>query len=45
MNIFPAEQNPTVATRNALKRAQQLLPDQQPEIRVFYDRPHEADIA
>ena len=44
-NIFPAEQNPTVSTRNALKRAQQLLPDQRPEVRVFYDRPHEADIA
>jgi SulP family sulfate permease len=44
-NLFPAEQNPTVATRNALKRAQQLLPDQQPEVRIFYDRPHEADIA
>jgi SulP family sulfate permease len=44
-NIFPAEQNPTVATRSALKRAQQLLPDQKPEVRVFYDRPHEADIA
>jgi SulP family sulfate permease len=44
-NIFPAEQNPTVATRSALRRAQQLLPDQKPEVRVFYDRPHEADIA
>jgi len=44
-NIFPAEKNPTVATRNALKRAQQLLPDQNPEIRIFYDHPHEADIA
>lgn len=44
-NIFPAEQNPTVATRNALKRAQQLLPEQTPDIRVFYDRPQEADMA
>ena len=43
-NIFPAQQNPTVATRNALKRAQQLLPDKKPEVRVFYDRPQEADM-
>jgi len=26
-NIFPAEANPTVATRNALKRAKELLPE------------------
>src|SRR5580658_248062 len=44
-NIFPAEENPTMATRQALKRAQELLPEQTPEVRVFYDRPHEADIA
>ena len=36
-NIFPAEQNPTVATRNALKRAQELLPEQSPDIRLFYE--------
>ena len=36
-NIFPAEDNPTVATRNALKRAQQLLPEQSPDIRLFYE--------
>jgi SulP family sulfate permease len=37
-NVFPAEQNPTVATRNALKRAQQLLPEQSPEVRIFYEK-------
>jgi sulfate permease, SulP family len=37
-NIFPAEANPTVATRNALKRAKELLPGQSLDVRVFYDR-------
>lgn len=37
-NVFPAELNPTVATRNALKRAQQLLPEQSPEVRIFYEK-------
>lgn len=37
-NIFPAEANPTVATRNALKRAQQLLPESSPEVRIFYEK-------
>jgi SulP family sulfate permease len=37
-NIFPAEANPTMATRRALLRAKQLLPDQQPEVRVFYEQ-------
>ncbi|HEY3756531.1 MAG TPA: SulP family inorganic anion transporter [Opitutaceae bacterium] len=37
-NIFPAEQNPTVATRNALKRAQALLPESSPEVRIFYEQ-------
>jgi len=36
-NIFPAEVNPTAATRNALKRAQELLPNQAPEVRIFYE--------
>ena len=44
-NIFPAEQNVTASTRNALKRAQLLLPEQTPDVRIFYDRPHEADMA
>ncbi len=37
-NLFPAEQNPTVATRNALKRALQLLPASEPEVRIFYEK-------
>lgn len=36
-NIFPAEINPTVATRQALKRARQLLPNTEPELRLFYE--------
>ncbi len=39
-NIFPAEANPTSATRNALRRAQELLPDRAPEIRLFYEDSH-----
>jgi SulP family sulfate permease len=38
-NIFPAEENPTLATKKALQRAQQLLPDQKPEVRIFYSKP------
>jgi len=37
-NIFPAETNPTAATRHALKRAQELLPHQEPEVRIFYEQ-------
>ena len=37
-NIFPAEANPTVATRNALARAKALLPEGQLDLRVFYDK-------
>jgi len=37
-NIFPAEDNATMATRNALKRAKDLLPGQAAELRVFYDK-------
>ncbi len=36
-NIFPAEINPTVATRQALKRAKELLPNVEPELRLFYE--------
>ncbi len=36
-NIFPAEANATMATRNALKRAKELLPGDSVEMRVFYD--------
>jgi SulP family sulfate permease len=37
-NIFPAEANPTEATRNALRRAKELLPGVALDVRVFYDR-------
>ena len=37
-NIFPATVNPTAATRQALLRAKQLLPDQKAEVRIFYER-------
>jgi SulP family sulfate permease len=37
-NIFPAEANPTMATRNALKRAKELLPGESLDVRVFYDK-------
>ncbi|MGA2017765.1 MAG: SulP family inorganic anion transporter [Opitutaceae bacterium] len=37
-NLFPAEANPTVSTRNALKRAQELLPGAPADLRVFYDK-------
>jgi len=37
-NLFPAEANPTVSTRNALKRAQELLPGGPTDLRVFYDK-------
>jgi SulP family sulfate permease len=39
-NIFPAEANPTLSTRKALKRAQQLLPSNDATVRVFYDDAH-----
>ncbi|PAW88031.1 MAG: hypothetical protein B9S26_13035 [Opitutia bacterium Tous-C4FEB] len=38
-NMFPAEENPTLATKKALQRAQQLLPNQKPEVRIFYSKP------
>jgi sulfate permease, SulP family len=37
-NIFPATANPTAATRLALKRAKELLPNQEPELRLFYEK-------
>lgn len=37
-NIFPGStQNPNLATRNALKRAQELLGDAKAEVRIYYD--------
>jgi sulfate permease, SulP family len=41
-NIFPAEANPTVATKRALARARELLP-QKAELRLFYDRRQSGD--
>jgi sulfate permease, SulP family len=37
-NIFPAEQNPTLATKKALQRAQ-VLAGTKPDLRIFYQRP------
>lgn len=37
-NIFPAEENPTLATKKALQRAQALI-GVKPELRVFYQQP------
>jgi SulP family sulfate permease len=37
-NIFPAEENPTLATKKALQRAQVLI-GVKPELRVFYSQP------
>ena len=39
-NIFPAEANLTLSTRKALKRAQQLLPDESAQVRIFYEEKH-----
>jgi SulP family sulfate permease len=36
-NIFPAEENPTLATRKALQRAQALI-GVKPELRIFYQQ-------
>lgn len=40
-NLFPAEANPTSATRRALQRANQLLPGAQPDVRLFYEKMQE----
>jgi sulfate permease, SulP family len=37
-NIFPAQENPTMATRKALERAQALI-GTKPDLRVFYQHP------
>ena len=37
-NIFPGEANPTASTRRALLRANQLLPQQEPDVRLFYEK-------
>lgn len=38
-SIFPAEANPTIATKRALERATELLDTKDAEVRIFYDRP------
>ena len=38
VNIFPAEENPTLATKKALQRAQDLI-GVKPQLRVFYQQP------
>lgn len=38
-NLFPATANPLEATRRALQRAKQLLPNESPEVRLFYGQP------
>lgn len=43
-NIFPAEENPTLATKHALQRAQQLLPNLKPDVRIFYHKPQPGDV-
>ncbi len=37
-NVFAIEDNPTLSTKRALERAQQLLPGIKPDLRIFYDR-------
>ncbi|MDP3072937.1 MAG: SulP family inorganic anion transporter [Opitutaceae bacterium] len=37
-NVFPAEPNPNLATKKALRRAQQLLGDAKADIRIYFDR-------
>ena len=37
-NVFPAELNPNLATKKALQRAQALLGNCSPEVRIYYDR-------
>jgi SulP family sulfate permease len=37
-NIFPSSpSNPNVATRNALRRAQQIMGTSEPEVRIYFD--------
>ncbi|MBS0633556.1 MAG: SulP family inorganic anion transporter [Verrucomicrobia bacterium] len=37
-NLFPAADQPMVATRMALKRAKELLPDKNAQVRLFYEK-------
>lgn len=38
-SVFPVEQNPNLATKRALQRAQQLLHTTEADVRLYYDRP------
>jgi sulfate permease, SulP family len=38
-NVFPAEENPTLATKRALQRAKELLPNIKTDVRIFYHKP------
>jgi SulP family sulfate permease len=38
-NVFPAEANPTISTKRALDRAQDLLHAKEADVRILYDRP------
>jgi hypothetical protein len=41
-NVFPAEENLTVATRRALLRAREFLgTETSPDVRIFYDKSRE----
>jgi SulP family sulfate permease len=44
-NIFPAEVNPTAATRKALIRANELLPGASADVRIFYEKLQEPGTA
>jgi SulP family sulfate permease len=37
-NVFPAEENPTLATKRALQRATALLGGVKADVRIFYDK-------
>jgi len=36
-NIFSMPSNPNISTRDALRRAQQLLGTKEADVRIFYD--------
>ena len=37
-NLFKGEPNPTASTKKALKRALELLPQANPDVRIFYEK-------
>jgi len=37
-NVFPSSENPNLATKRALQRAQQLLQAPEAEVRLYFDR-------